>query len=121
MVLTETNRAVLCTKCANSLTPYPSEILERAIAVTYDFLQLRKDRSGGFSKQGQTYKSLWMEKGKLGAGISDNLANIVIAQVQRLTQCSHFQELHWAYKCEIATEFPLRCQCHPCNWLFIVR
>ncbi len=79
MVSTETNRAMLCTKCANSLTPHPIEKLEGTIAVTHDFLQLRKDRSGGFSKQGQTYKSSRMEKGKLGAGISDNLGNIATA------------------------------------------
>jgi hypothetical protein len=62
MVPTEANRAMRCTKRANSLTPRPIEILERAIAVTYDFLQSRKDKSGGFSKQGRTYKSSWMEK-----------------------------------------------------------
>ena len=39
---------------SNSLTPHPIEIPERATVVTYSFLQLRKDRSGGFSKHGQT-------------------------------------------------------------------
>jgi hypothetical protein len=67
MVPTEENRAMLCTKRANSLTPHPIEILERAIAVTYDFLQLRKDRSGDFSKQGQTYKFILDEERKVGS------------------------------------------------------
>ena len=81
MVPMETNHAMLCTECAKSLTPYLIEMLGRAITTTYDLLQLRKDRSGGFSKQGQTYKSSWMEKESRESEFLITCANIVTTQV----------------------------------------